>query len=164
MIVRPATQADIPSIRSIAERTWPVCYGPILPEGQVAYMLELMYSGNALARQFEAGHRFLLIEEEGRVTGFASHGPVPDGPGVEKLHKLYVLPDDQRRGRGRALVLAVKAAARARGARILRLDVNRNNPAIGFYKRLGFSPVREQVTDIGGGFVMDDRVLELQLA
>lgn len=163
MIVRPATQADIPWIRHIAERTWPVCYGPILPAGQVAYMLELMYSENALTRQFEAGHRFLMVEEEGRGTGFASHAPVTGEPGVEKLHKLYVLPDDQGRGRGRALVLAVKASAKAGGARTLRLDVNRNNPAIGFYQRLGFVAVREQVTDIGGGFVMDDRVLELPL-
>ena len=164
MTLREATTADIPLIGALARRIWPVVYPGIITPAQIAYMLDLMYSGNALARQFEAGHRFLLIEEEGRGTGFASHGPVPDGPGVEKLHKLYVLPDDQRRGRGRALVLAVKAAARAGGARILRLDVNRNNPAIGFYERLGFAPVGEQVTDIGGGFVMDDRVLELQLA
>ena len=163
MIVRPATQADIPVVRSIAERTWPVCYGPILPEGQVPYMLERMYSGHALSHQFQAGHRFLLVEEEGRGTGFASHAPVTGEPGVEKLHKLYVLPDDQGRGRGRALVLAVIAAAKARGAQVLRLYVNRNNPAIGFYRRLGFAPVREQVTDIGGGFLMDDLVLELPL-
>ena len=90
-------------------------------------------------------------------------GGQAEEPAVEKLHKLYVLPDTQRRGRGRALVLAGSAAAKARGAQVLRLDVNRNNPAIGFYERLGFAPVREQVTDIGGGFVMDDLVLELEL-
>ena len=114
-------------------------------------MLDLMYSGNALARQFEAGHRFLLIEEEGRGTGFASHGPVPDGPGVE-AHKLYVLPDDDAgpracpgaRGEGRR-------RARAHGS--LRLDVNRNNPAIRLHLKGSASPVREQVTDIGGGFI-----------
>ena len=34
--------------------------------------------------------------------------------------------------------------------------------AIGAYRRAGFREVRAQVTDIGGGYVMDDYVMELE--
>ena len=38
----------------------------------------------------------------------------------------------------------------------------RNERAIGAYRRAGFREVRAQVTDIGGGYVMDDYVMELE--
>ena len=34
--------------------------------------------------------------------------------------------------------------------------------AVGAYRRAGFREVRAQVTDIGGGYVMDDYVMELE--
>ena len=47
--------------------------------------------------------------------------------------------------------------------RTIWLTVNRRNErAIGAYRRTGFREVRAQVTDIGGGYVMDDYVMELE--
>lgn len=49
------------------------------------------------------------------------------------------------------------------GARTIWLTVNRRNErAIGAYRRAGFREVRAQVTDIGGGYVMDDYIMELE--
>ena len=45
----------------------------------------------------------------------------------------------------------------------LRLGVNRLNPALKFYERLGFAIIKEEKTEIGNGFVMDDYIMELKL-
>jgi RimJ/RimL family protein N-acetyltransferase len=50
------------------------------------------------------------------------------------------------------------------GRRLI-LSVNkRNTKAITAYKRNGFAIVESVVTDIGGGFVMDDYVMDKELA
>ena len=48
-------------------------------------------------------------------------------------------------------------------ATAVELNVNRDNPAISFYKKLGFGIKREEDIDIGEGFFMNDYVLSLQL-
>ena len=57
----------------------------------------------------------------------------------------------------------MSAAAREAGDRAIELNVNRHNPASGFYERHGFRVVRDEVIDIGQGYVMDDHVMELAL-
>ena len=37
---RPATPADVPAIRALADRIWRACYRDILPSGQLEYMLD----------------------------------------------------------------------------------------------------------------------------
>jgi ribosomal protein S18 acetylase RimI-like enzyme len=47
------------------------------------------------------------------------------------------------------------------GSRRLWLQVNKKNAAaIRFYQSAGFEVIREAAFDIGGGFVMDDYVIE----
>jgi GNAT superfamily N-acetyltransferase len=75
------------------------------------------------------------------------------------LHKLYVLPHTQGSGVGTALLQAVFAAARTAGNTRVELNVNRYNPARHFYARHGFSVLRDEVIDIGEGYVMDDHVM-----
>ena len=60
-------------------------------------------------------------------------------------------------GLGRTLVEFAERRGSELGCNELWLTVNRNNlGSIAFYERLGFRKTREVVTDIGGGFVMDD--------
>ena len=55
----------------------------------------------------------------------------------------------------------VEEQARARGRRTLMLQTNkRNDIAIAFYRKAGFTVREEAVFDIGSGFVMDDCVME----
>jgi hypothetical protein len=47
-----------------------------------------------------------------------------------------------------------------RGATHLWLTVNKGNPSVRAYERLGFKIVDAMVVDIGGGYVMDDYKME----
>jgi len=164
-LITSATPADIPVVRRIALDTWPTAYGEILSAEQLHYMLDLMYSEQALVEQMEThGHRFLLAHIGSEALGFTSFASVAETPGHVRLHKLYVLPGQQGKGIGHALLAAVVEAAKAAGHRRLELNVNRFNPALEFYKRAGFRVLRDEVIDIGHGYVMDDHVLELDLS
>lgn len=159
MTIRSATAADLPAIRSIAHAAWPVAYASILSPGQLAYMLERMYSGSALLEQFTTlGHRFLVAERDGMAIGFAGYAH-HHAPGRTRLHKLYLVPWVKGGGVGHALLEAVLKAAHDTGDRFVELNVNKNNPAKDFYLRHGFMVERDQVIDIGAGFVMDDHVM-----
>lgn len=159
--IRPATAADLPVIQELAHTIWPVAYAAILSPAQLQYMLHRFYSLPALEAQQADGHRFFLLEDAG-ASGFASCGPL-DEPGAWKLHKLYVLPDKQGTGLGRQLLDVVIGQVRAAGGTRLRLNVNRFNPALHFYERLGFRNVASEDILIGEGYYMNDFVLEKQV-
>jgi ribosomal protein S18 acetylase RimI-like enzyme len=57
----------------------------------------------------------------------------------------------------------VAAFARAAGQQKLRLDVNYQNRAIGFYEKLGFEKTGRCNTDIGNGYLMEDWMMEMPL-
>jgi len=162
--IRTAVIEDIPSIRAIALRTWPIAYGGILPPAQLAYMLDLMYSEAALADQLNVkGHHFALFEVSGEVLGFAGYEHHHYHRACTRLHKLYVMPSMQRTGAGKALLQHVIASARSARDVMVELNVNRFNNARWFYEKIGFRVVRDEVIDIGQGFVMDDHVMELPI-
>ena len=157
--IRPATEQDFPLIRRLADEVFPATYTPLLPEGQVEYMMEMMYSAEALQEQLQRGHRFFLGYVGGEPAGYLSIEQ--QGDSLFHLHKLYVLPRFQRSGLGRALFKEAVREVRRRGvlpARI-ELNVNRENRALGFYERIGMR--RDRVVDIkiGEGFELNDYIM-----
>lgn len=160
MIVRSAGIADIPIIRSIAQATWPVAYVPhIISAAQLAYMLDLLYSAEALETAMRSkGQSFLIAERDGAAIAFAGYTP-HNRPGITHLNKLYTMPSAQGGGAGRALLQRVLVSAEEAGDTAVELNVNKRNPAIALYAHHGFSVLREEVIDIGSGYVMDDYVM-----
>lgn len=162
--IRPATVADLPLIRQIAHRTWPHTFGKILSPEQIDYMLEWMYSLPALEEQITVkSHRFLLAGTEEAELGYAGIEAGYGGDPVMRIHKLYVLPEAQGQGVGKALIEEIARIARAGGARKLHLNVNRDNPAVQFYQHLGFTVAGAEKIPIGNGFYMDDYIMERAL-
>src|SRR5687767_13154902 len=107
-------------------------------------------------REMESGIAYDRLLVGGQLRGFASYGPTSNASEL-KLHKLYVHPDCQRRGYGAMLLKRAESAARERGFVVLVLAVNKKNTkAIAAYRKNGFALRESVVTDIGGGFVMDD--------
>ena len=160
--IRDAIQQDIPLIRELAHAIWPDTYGNIVRKDQLAYMLELIYSQKALEQQMNEGHRFLIIETDDVPQGYASFSEA-DPPGVFKLHKLYVLTSKQGSGLGRQLLEHVLRVIGALEASALQLNVNRHNRARHFYEKLGFRVLREEDIFIGGGYYMNDYIMQFDL-
>ncbi len=152
-------------IRQLAIDTWKVVYKEIISQQQIDYMLELNYSTSSLQDQIALlQHQFILIKEHELSLGFASYAVKSiDAPTVFRLHKLYVLPNQHGKGLGKKLLDFIISDVKSKGAVILELNVNRNNKAIDFYKKNGFTIAEEKVLDIGNGFVMDDYIMELAL-
>ncbi|HWQ38099.1 MAG TPA: GNAT family N-acetyltransferase [Burkholderiales bacterium] len=85
-------------------------------------------------------------------------------PGSIKLDKLHVHPRHRGKGYGSALIRHVEQAARARRCGEIYLQVNKySSGAINGYLRNGFAISRAVKVDIGGGFFMDDYVMEKAL-
>ncbi len=158
LVIRTADQDDIATIGYLAHEVWPVTYKDILAPEQLSYMLQLFYSPQALEQQIlKLKHRFIIAEIDLEEVGFASFSKV--SPAIWKLHKLYVLPGLQGKGIGRALVDMVEEEVRTHNGAHLILNVNKNNKALHFYESLGFAIEKDELIDIGNGFVMDDFVL-----
>jgi diamine N-acetyltransferase len=80
-----------------------------------------------------------------------------------KIHKLYVDTNSSKQGIGKALVECVKELAIASKINEIVLNVNRKNPAISFYQKINFEIDREEVIDIGEGYIMDDYIMKYTL-
>lgn len=155
----PAKPKDYSTIESIARRTWPDTFGNILSPTQIDYMLNMMYREAAVVEQVAKGHVFNLLLEENSVVGYVSH-QLDYLPETTKIHKIYLLPTTQGKGYGRMMIEHVEQIARSAEQTILRLDVNYENNAIGFYEHLGFEKKERCNTDIGDGYLMEDWVME----
>ena len=159
-----ASIEDVDSIQNIANETWPVVYGKIITRSQIKYMLELFYSQSALTDSIiNKGHDFLLLKVQDGAIGFAAFEHNYYKQKVTRLHKLYLLPSYHRKGLGKLLVNAVMNKAIENSSLIISLNVNKFNPAIAFYQKIGFEIVGEEKLPIGNDFFMDDYKMELKL-
>lgn len=160
--IRNAGLEDIPLIQQLNLQVWPQTYALILTPDQISYMLEMMYSSDSLIQQMTIeGCQFIIIYEDGNPVGFASYAETE--PHNWKLHKIYVLPDQQGKGVGKKLIDHIIEQIKKKDGRSLKLQVNRNNKAKDFYERLGFHVAEIADFDIGNGFYMNDYVMEKKL-
>ena len=163
--IRKVGTENIATIRNLAIRAWKVAYKDILTPGQMDYMLEQIYSPASLQNQVtNLGHQFVILYENNIAAGFASYSSKGGtSPTVQRLHKIYLDPVHQGKGFGYTLINFVIAEAKAAGATDLELNVNRHNPAQAFYRKIGFTIIREEDIDIGNGYFMNDFVMNLEL-
>jgi diamine N-acetyltransferase len=158
LTLRKASDADVLLIRELSLQVWPQTYASILAPEQIQYMMNLLYSEAALHQQLQDNHHFYIVYNAGIPIGFASYSEIE--PTVFKLHKIYILPVQQGRGTGKFVIEQIMSLVKNEGATALRLNVNRYNKALEFYKKLGFEILHEEDIDIGNGYYMNDYVLE----
>jgi diamine N-acetyltransferase len=165
LIIRLATPSDFPTIEHIAYQTWPATFGDILSAEQIQYMLSWMYSQESLNEQVDQkGHVFLMaVDDTGEAIGYVSYELNYKGQPITKIHKLYLLPQTQGRGIGQLLIEEVAQRALQASNTALSLNVNRQNRAVQFYERMGFSVVDEENINIGNGYLMQDYVMQKPL-
>jgi len=151
------TPKQIGACAALAREIWEAFYTPIIGAAQVEYMLRTFQSADAIASQIGMeGYRYYLLTEGEAACGYCA--TVPDDDAL-KISKLYVREACRGQGAGRLMLEACEREARERGVGKLRLTVNRHNPSVAFYGRVGFENAGTLVQDIGNGFVMDDYVM-----
>jgi diamine N-acetyltransferase len=160
--IAPLAEGDIDAVIELAGVIWRHHYPGIISSEQIDYMLAQRYTPAVIRAQMHSGSAWwdqALLD--GRMIGFAQyelHGR------SMKLDKLYMHQDFQRRGYGGRMLAHVEDAARRRGAVAVRLNVNKHNlKSIAAYRKNGYEVVEDVVIDIGGGYVMDDYVMQKAL-
>jgi GNAT superfamily N-acetyltransferase len=160
--IRQAKIDDAETIHHLAHQIWPSTYSAIISREQLNFMLADRYAVDVIAQQIADDiQTYLLLIEDDNPVAFASYSP-DDDPEVYRLHKLYLLPSTQGKGYGRALIDAVADSVLAAGKNKLDLNVHRQNPAKGFYDKMGFKVLYE--IDIPfGPYFLNDYVMRKEL-
>jgi GNAT superfamily N-acetyltransferase len=156
------TPAQLDVVAGLARAIWYEYYVPLIGRAQVDYMVSRFQSSEAMGQQLRDGYEYFLTERDGQDIGYCAVQPQP----AEKslfLSKLYLIRDARGAGTGRVCMEFIEQLARRRGLKLLWLTVNKGNPAVKAYERLGFRIAADLVMDIGGGFVMDDFRMEKPL-
>ena len=156
---------EVEALCRVAKEAWEQAYGELLGPAQVAYMVEKFQSPAAVRAQMaQDGYQYYLIFGDGQPGGLVGFAPRYEGRDELFLSKLYLLPGLQGTGAARAALDFVEAEARRLGLPAIRLTVNKGNThAAEVYRHFGFETVDAVVSDIGGGFVMDDYIMVKRL-
>ena len=126
----PLRQTDGPACARIYDRAWHQGH-PYAP----------MRIDLAAFEASTRGERVLVAEDEGKIVGFVSlYEP------ESFVHHLFVHPDAQGRGIGRALL---EEAVRLAGGRASLKCQTRNGRSIEFYRRLGWTEGECGESDVG---------------
>lgn len=153
---------ELKIIQEIVFETWPVAYGEILSEAQLNYMLDKFYNVASLEKTIDEGQRYFVYFENEIPLGFLG---VQAGlePESLKIHKLYVLPNNQGKNIGLKLFKHAEITAISLNLKRLFLNVNRFNKAKNFYEKLGMNVCKVEDIDIGNGYLMEDFVMEKEI-
>lgn len=156
------TPPQIDAVAALARTIWYEYYVALIGQAQVDYMVAKFQSSGAVAGQIRDGYDYFLIQRDGQDIGYCAVQPHPTSRSLF-LSKLYLLRDARGGGTGRVCMEFIEQLARRRGLNLLWLTVNKGNPAVKAYERLGFRIAADLKMDIGGGFVMDDYRMEKHL-
>lgn len=156
-IKKAVSDADYREIAALASIIWREHFTPIIGEAQVEYMLERFQSYNAIKEVIEnEGYVYFMAYDDGEFCGYI--GTHPDGDEI-LLSKIYVKRSHRGKKISKEMINTVKREFPSYTR--LWLTVNKNNVnSIAAYKKMGFSVSDTQCADIGGGFVMDDYIME----
>ena len=158
-----AEKKDIELIRELADKSWRSAYADILSKAQIDYMLKLMYSAEEIGLHLtNPNYHYYLIFDENKAVGFLGFETNYE-PKTTKLHRIYLLPEAKGKGIGKKSLTFLKEKVATSGDVKIILNVNKNNAARQVYESQGFRVSKEIVNNIGGGFVMDDYVMEYDI-
>ena len=135
-VIRSANHEDLPAIVEIYNEggvatTASYDIEPVTLEERAAWFERLR----------NQGHPVLVLEENGRVVGFASYGPFRDKAAYLHTveHSVYVAEGRRSNGVGRMLLGALLDHARGRGVHVMLGVLDADNMASrAFHKSLGF--------------------------
>lgn len=151
----------IQRVINLAFEIWHEHFIPIIGLAQVEYMLDKFQSDDAISSQIKNGFDYYLFAVKSEYIGYLS----TKSYGHKLfLSKLYIKSSERKKGYGKQAIQYLLQLAQNNGLDAITLTVNKDNSnTIKAYQKLGFVISHEKKQDIGGGFVMDDYQMEMQI-
>lgn len=163
--ITKATTDDCLLINSLASKIWGPTYGSILSREQLDYMFDMMYAPENLRKQMdELHHQFFIIYADGEPSGYLSIETIEKD--LFEFQKVYSLPSLHGSGIGRFIIEQAIEYLKSihPGSFTIELNVNRHNPAFGFYKHVGFREHTTRDFHIGNGYYMNDYIMRMDVS
>ena len=144
-MVQPATPGNAEAVEEVRIATWKACYRGIVPDD---YLDSLTVKSSKVARLRTAIERAdvggsLVAVADTRIIGMGAAGPPEDDKaqqGVGEIYAVYVLPEWQGRGVGRALLERLTSGLGSLGYRAVILWTLRDRPPTRrFYEANGWT-------------------------
>jgi ribosomal protein S18 acetylase RimI-like enzyme len=153
--IRAARLDDAGPIARLDVETWQAAYAGILGTPYLAGLTQgRREAGWVHLLRRDAASVKVALNAAGEMVGFGSCGASRGEPNFTgEVFTLYVAPDWQNQGIGRALLLAMFGRLVTQGHRSAVIWVLRDNPARFFYQRLGGKEVRRKLLPFNGSQV-----------
>jgi len=142
--IRRFEDGDIAALKRLIMETIDVSYADVYPPRAVEFF-KGFHAEEKILQRSRAG-TVLVVEEEGELT---ATGSMVDG----EIFAVFVAPNLQQGGRGKALMAALEREARDGGVTVSELSVSL--PSMRFYQGLGYEIVEERSRDLGDGQRLD---------
>jgi len=142
--IRRFEDADIGALKRLIMETIDVSYAGVYPPRAVEFF-KTFHAEEKILERSRAG-TVLVVEEEGELT---ATGSMVDG----EIFAVFVSPNVQQGGRGKALMAVLEQEARDSGVTVSELSVSL--PSKRFYQGLGYEIVEERSRDLGDGQRLD---------
>lgn len=163
------TDEELTELAEFANDVWHEFFPGIITVEQIDYMVEKFQSYNAMKEQLaHEGYSYYGVRIDGALVGYfgicKKQCTKLDSGESLFLSKLYLKKCMRGKGIASLMFKEVKRIARREGCELIWLTVNkRNDHAVSVYKHIGMRVIREEQTDIGNGFVMDDYVFGIMI-
>jgi L-amino acid N-acyltransferase YncA len=138
ILIRDSLPSDVPAICAI--------YGHSVQSGVASFELSPPDEAEISRRRdatLAAGFPYLVAEEDGKTVGYAYAGAYRPRPAYRFTveNSVYVAPDQQRKGVGRALLPALIARCEAAGFRLMVAVIgdSGNHASIALHAAFGFT-------------------------
>lgn len=132
--------SDVAQVRRLIHRTLDISYSDVYRPRAVRFF-KTFHSEAKILRRHQEGE-ILVVELDGKVI--ATGAIVEDD-----IFGVFVDPDFQHHGHGRALMHELEARARSKGYREAVLSVSL--PSRRFYESLGYTGFEDRAIDLGDG-------------
>ena len=139
--IRKASENDAKAVQEILNLSWFTTYKGVFTKEELNILTTKWHNLNKIREQLVGNeYIYLIAEENNNVVGVCS--AYPKGNGKLNIEKLHILP--KYKGLGIGSKLLDYLLQNLPETKLLELEVVRQNKdAINFYKKRGFSKVKE---------------------
>ena len=158
---KPIKDDDLSDLAALSRGIWTDSFSEFLPPEQVEYMKAQYHTEDSLRDLMKRkGQRYYYIISGTAIAGYFVLSPHGDSLAIA----IFITREFRGKGLGKQALKRIYKMCKEEGYRKVLVAVNKNNaPAVKAFTRSGLKIVGTRVTDVGGGFVMSDYLMEKKL-